>query len=102
MEDKKWIRDTFDVFMMDETEGEPLAGAILVLALAVTGAVERLDTIISRGIRHGLFGADADPSASIDIAASRIEDGLTNLRDAVDDVDRNLSGLLGVYVAPQG
>lgn len=102
MENKKWIRDTFDVFMMDETEGDPLAGAILVLALTVTEAVERLDTIISRGIRHGLFGADADPSTSIDIAASRIEDGLTNLRDAVDDVDRNLSGSLGAYVAPQG
>ena len=91
MENKKWIRDTFDVFMMDETEGEPLAGANLVLALAVTEAVERLETIISRGVRHGLFGANANPSASIDITASQVGDDLGALAKTIDGADLRLS-----------
>ena len=91
MENKKWIRDTFDVFMMDETEGEPLAGANLVLALAVTEAVERLETIISRGVRHGLFGANANPSASIDITASQVGDDLEALAKTIDGADLRLS-----------
>lgn len=72
MENKRWIRETFDVFMMDETKGEPLASAFLVFTLAITEAVERLETIISRGVRYGLFGANPVDATSLDDTVSKI------------------------------
>ena len=57
MENKRWIRETFDVFMMDETKGEPLASAFLFsqpdAPLSETGT--RIDT--PRLMGHGDRGA---------------------------------------------
>ena len=90
MEDKRHVRELFDS-MKYETEDEPLPAAILTLSVVIGEAVERIGREIAMGIRAGLFGADASSSASVDIAASRVGDGLEALANTIDDADLRLS-----------
>ncbi len=89
MADRERIENLFEI-NWDVTK-EPLAAALLVLAQIVTEGVEHIDHHIALGIRYGLFGADAADNASVDTAASRVNDGLETLANAIDDADLKIS-----------